>query len=196
MRKLFSILFSLLALCSGALTAQAESKTAIFAGGCFWCMQPPYDSAKGVINTVVGYTGGGKEDANYTLVSAHKTKHREAIEVTYDPAQISYDQLLDIFWHNIKPTQADGQFADIGLSYQAAIYFGSAEEKKQAEASKEKLGKSGRFDQPIVTEVLPRAAFYRAEDYHQKYYLKNPDAYQAYHVGSGRVSYLQGIWGK
>jgi len=136
-----------------------------------------------------------KEDANYTAVSAHKTEHREAIEITYDPARVSYDQLLNVFWHNINPTQADGQFHDIGLSYQAAIYYGNDVEKKLAEASKEKLAKSGRFDRPIVTEILPAKPFYPAEDYHQKYYQKNPAAYEAYHVGSGRVSYLANIWG-
>src|SRR5215510_3783909 len=192
MRKLLLIL----ACCSLVVTAQAETKTAIFAGGCFWCMQPPFDQAKGVSQTVVGYTGGSKETANYNLVSAHKTQHREAIQVTYDPAQISYDQLLDIFWRNINPTQADGQFHDIGLSYQAAIYYGNEEEKNLAEASKAKLAKSGRFDKPIVTEVLPAKPFYPAEDYHQKYYLKNPADYEAYHIGSGRVSFLEKIWGK
>ena len=192
MRKLLVVL----ALCSFALSAFGETKIAIFAGGCFWCMQPPFDQAKGVTKTVVGYTGGSKETANYELVSAHKTQHRESIEVTYDPAQISYEQLLDVFWHNIDPTQADGQFHDIGLSYQAAIYYGNDEEKKIAENSKEKLGKSGRFDQPIVTEILPRMPFYPAEEYHQKYYLKNPEAFEAYHVGSGRVSYLEKVWGK
>jgi len=185
-----------LALCGLVVTTQAETKTAVFAGGCFWCMQPPFDQAKGVTKTVVGYTGGTAETANYDLVSAHKTEHREAIEVTYDPAQISYEQLLDIFWRNINPTQADGQFHDIGLSYQAAIYFATEEEKKMAEASKEKLAKSGRFDQPIVTEILPRKSFYPAEEYHQKYYQKNPEAFEAYHIGSGRVSYLERIWGK
>ncbi len=196
MHKIFSLLLLALTFCGTALTAQAETKTAVFAGGCFWCMQPPYDQAKGVTKTVVGYTGGTKETANYELVSAHKTQHREAIEVTYDPEKISYDQLLDIFWHNINPTQADGQFADIGLSYQAAIYYGNEDEKKTAEAAKEKLAKSGRFDQPIVTEILPRKTFYPAEEYHQKYYLKNPEAFEAYHVGSGRVGYLAKIWGK
>jgi methionine-S-sulfoxide reductase len=183
-------------LCGSAIAAHAETKTAIFAGGCFWCMQEPFDHVQGVTKTVVGYTGGSKETANYTAVSAHRTEHREAIEVTYDPARVSYDQLLDVFWRNIKPTQADGQFADIGLSYQAAIYYQTEEEKKLAQASKEKLGKSGKFDRPIVTEILPAMPFYPAEEYHQKYYLKNPDAYQAYHVGSGRVSYLEKIWGK
>jgi peptide methionine sulfoxide reductase msrA/msrB len=173
----------------------AKTKTAVFAGGCFWCMQRPFDRAKGVVKTVVGYTGGKKETANYRAVSAHETEHREAIEVTYDPAQISYGQLLDIFWHNINPTQADGQFHDIGLSYQAAIYYGNEEEKKLAEGSKQKLASSGRFDKPIVTEILPAKPFYPAEDYHQKYYQKNPQAYQLYHVGSGRVDYLRKIWG-
>ena len=168
MHKLFSILAILLGLACVPLNAQAETKTAVFAGGCFWCMQPPYDGAKGVTKTVVGYTGGTKETANYELVSAHKTQHREAIEVTYDPAQISYHQLLDIFWHNIRPTQADGQFHDIGLSYQAAIYYANDEEKKAAEAAKEKLAKSGKFVQPIVTEILPVMPFYPAEDYNQK----------------------------
>jgi methionine-S-sulfoxide reductase len=196
MHRLFSILSCVLALGCVSATAMAETQTAVFAGGCFWCMQPPFDHAKGVTKTVVGYTGGTKETANYELVSAHKTQHREAIEVTYDPAVISFNQLLDIFWHNINPTQADGQFHDIGLSYQAAIYYADDTEKKTAEASKEKLGKSGKFDQPIVTEILPRMPFYPAEEYHQKYYLKNPEAYEAYHVGSGRVSYLQRIWGK
>ncbi len=188
--------FLILALIGLTITAQAETRTAVFAGGCFWCMQPPYDQAKGVSKTVVGYLGGSKETANYNLVSAHQTQHREAIEVTYDPAQISYDQLLDIFWHNINPTQANGQFHDLGLSYQAAIYYGNEKEKKSAEGSKEKLAKSGRFDKPIVTEILPSTPFYPAEDYHQKYYLKNPAAYEAYHVGSGRVTYRAKIWGK
>lgn len=199
--KQFAILIAALAMLAGANiseaadpTPPATTKTAIFAGGCFWCIQTPYDKAKGVVKTVVGYTGGSKADANYEKVSAHQTKHREAIQVTYDPAQISYDQLLDIFWRQINPTQADGQFGDIGLSYQAAIFYGNDEEKRTAEASKEKLGKSGRFQKPIVTEILPAMPFYPAEDYHQKYYLKNPADYEAYHVGSGRVSFLEKIW--
>jgi len=170
-------------------------ETATFAAGCFWCIQTPYDSAKGVVKTIVGYTGGSAEDATYEKVSSHRTKHREAIEVTYDPAQISYEQLLDIFWRNINPTQADGQFHDIGLSYQAAIYYGTDDEKKTAEASKEMLGKSGKFSKPIVTEILPVQPFYPAEEYHQKYYLKNTADFEAYHVGSGRVSFLAKIWG-
>jgi methionine-S-sulfoxide reductase len=181
--------------CRAAEPTLATTRTAIFAGGCFWCMQPPYDNAKGVVKTVVGYTGGSAEDANYEKVSAHRTKHREVIEVTYDPAQISYDLLLDIFWRQINPTQADGQFHDIGLSYQAAIFYGNEDEKKAAEASKEKLAKSGKFSKPIVTEILPAQPFYPAEEYHQKYYLKNAAAFESYHVGSGRVSFLKKVWG-
>jgi peptide methionine sulfoxide reductase msrA/msrB len=201
MKQFTTLMVALAALAGANIAAAADpvspatAKTAIFAGGCFWCMQPPYDQAKGVLKTVVGYTGGSEADANYQKVSAHQTKHREAIQVTYDPAQISYDQLLDIFWRQINPTQADGQFHDIGLSYQAAIYYGSEEEKKLAEASKERLSKSGRFPKPIVTEVLPGMPFYPAEEYHQKYYLKNPADFEAYHVGSGRVSFLENVWG-
>jgi peptide methionine sulfoxide reductase msrA/msrB len=199
MHRVLFLAFALFGLGNSEVLAQEKSpagaKTAVFAGGCFWCMQPPYDQAKGVIKTVVGYMGGSEADATYEKVSAHQTKHHESIEVIYDPAQISYDQLLDIFWRQINPTQADGQFHDLGLSYQAAIFYGSEEEKKTAEASKEKLGKSGKFQKPIVTEILPAMKFYPAEDYHQKYYLKNPREFEAYHVGSGRVSYLEKIWG-
>ncbi|MDQ6809596.1 MAG: peptide-methionine (S)-S-oxide reductase MsrA [Verrucomicrobiota bacterium] len=176
--------------------AHHETKKAVFAGGCFWCMQPPFDHTKGVLKTVVGYVGGSAADANYEKVSAHKTEHRESIEVTYDPAVVSYDQLLDVYWRQINPTQGDGQFADIGLSYRAAIYYGSPDEKRIAEASTEKLAKSGKFQKPIVTEILPAAPFFPAEDYHQKYYLKKPADFEAYHVGSGRVSFLTRIWGR
>jgi len=202
MMKQFASLLGAVAILAGANiceasdpTPPATTKSAVFAGGCFWCMQSPYDQAKGVVKTVVGYTGGSEADANYSKVSAHQTKHREAIQVTYDPSQVSYDQLLDIFWRQINPTQPDGQFHDIGLSYQAAIFYGNEEEKKAAEASKEKLDKSGKFQKPIVTEILPAMKFYPAEDYHQKYYLKNPADFEAYHVGSGRVSFLEKTWG-
>jgi methionine-S-sulfoxide reductase len=199
MLKLLITSFAAFAFAVTTATAQESptaTKTAVFAGGCFWCMQPPYDKAPGVVKTVVGYTGGEKSDANYSAVSNHTTKHREAIQVTYDPAQTSYDQLLDIFWRSINPTQADGQFADIGLSYQAAIYYANEEEKRAAEASKEKLSASGKFQKPIVTEILPATPFYPAEDYHQKYYTKNAREYKAYYVGSGRAGFLEKTWGK
>src|SRR6185436_9095335 len=140
-RQIRALLFALTILalgniCRAGEATPAATKRAIFAGGCFWCIQTPYDKAKGVVKTIVGYTGGSAEDATYEKVSSHRTKHREAIEITYDPAQISYDQLLDIFWRNIDPTQADGQFYDIGPNYKAAIYYGNDDEKKAAEASK------------------------------------------------------------
>ena len=195
-----TLIFAALALTGGHICRAEEptpatTKTAVFAAGCFWCIQTPYDKANGVVKTIVGYTGGSAEDATYDKVSSHRTKHREAIEITYNPAQISYDQLLDIFWRNIDPTQADGQFYDIGPNYKAAIYYGNDDEKKAAEASKEKLSKSGKFTKPIVTEILPAQPFYPAEEYHQKYYLKNHADFEAYHVGSGRVSFLEKIWG-
>ena len=191
MSKNVLIAFVLLGLAASVVSAQQSpaARTAIFAGGCFWCMQPEFDHTTGVIKTTVGYTGGSASDANYPAVSSHKTQHREAIEVTYDPAQVSYEKLLAIYWSNIDPTQADGQFADVGLSYQAAIYYGNDEEKKIAETSKEALGKSGLYDKPIVTQILAAMTFYPAEEYHQKYYLKNSSHYEAYHVGSGREAY-------
>src|SRR5213080_3685685 len=136
------------------------TKTAIFAGGCFWCIQPAFDKANGVIKTVVGYSGGTEPNPTYELVTSEKTNYRESIEVTYDPAKISYEQLLDIYWKQIDPTQADGQFTDIGPSYRAAIFYGSGDEKKIAEMSKEKLAQSGKFKRPIVTEILPAMRFY------------------------------------
>ena len=191
MRKSFLIALLILGVTACVVSAQQSpaARTAIFAGGCFWCMQPEFDHTTGVIKTTVGYTGGKASDANYAAVSSHKTQHREAIEVTYDPAQVSYEKLLAIYWSNIDPTQADGQFADVGLSYQAAIYYANDEEKKIVEASKEALGKSGLYEKPIVTQILPAMTFYPAEEYHQKYYLKNASHYEAYHVGSGREAY-------
>ena len=172
----------------------AETKTAIFAGGCFWCIQPAFDTAKGVIKTVVGYCGGTEPNPTYEVVSSEKTGYRESIQITYDPANISYDQLLDIYWRQIDPTQADGQFTDIGPSYRAAIFYGNDGEKKVAEASKEKLAHSGKFNKPIVTEILPAMKFYPAEAYHQKYYRQNPEHFEAFEEGSGRVSFKKKTW--
>jgi methionine-S-sulfoxide reductase len=175
-------------------SSPGTTRTAIFAGGCFWCIQPAFDKAKGVIKTVVGYSGGTEPNPNYELVTSEKTNYRESIEVTYDPAKISYDQLLDIYWRQIDPTQADGQFTDVGPSYRAAIFYGSAEEKKVAEASKEKLAHSRKFEKPIVTEILPAMKFYPAEAYHQKYYQQNPEHFEAFEHGSGRVSFKKKTW--
>jgi peptide methionine sulfoxide reductase msrA/msrB len=189
--------FALLALLIFSTSFRAESaetRTAIFAGGCFWCIQPAFDKAPGVIKTVVGYSGGTEPNPTYALVTSEKTKYRESIEITYDPAKISYEQLLDIYWRQINPTQADGQFFDIGPSYRAAIFYGNEEEKKIAEASKAKLGASGRFDKPIVTEILPAMKFWLAEDYHQKYSEKNPADFEAYETGSGRKAFAKKKW--
>ena len=172
----------------------ATTRTAIFAGGCFWCIQPAFDEAPGVIKTVVGYSGGTEPNPTYKLVTSEKTKYRESIEITYDPAKISFEKLLDIYWRQIDPTQSDGQFTDIGPSYRAAIFYGNAEEKKIAEASKEKLTRSGKFKKTIVTEILPAMKFWPAEDYHQKYYRENPERFEAFEEGSGRVSFKKDKW--
>ena len=171
-------------------------RTAVFAGGCFWCIQPAFDKVPGVIKTVVGYCGGTEPNPTYELVTSEKTNYRESIEITYDPGKISFDQLLDIYWRQIDPTQADGQFTDIGPSYRAAIFYGDNEEKKIAEASKEKLRHSGKFDKPIATEILPLMKFYPAESYHQKYYQQNAEHFEAFEKGSGRVSFQKKTWRK
>jgi methionine-S-sulfoxide reductase len=176
-------------------SSPTATKTVIFAGGCFWCIQPAFDKANGVIKTVVGYSGGTEPNPTYQLVSSERTNYRESIEITYDPAKISYEQLLDIYWRQIDPTQADGQFTDIGPSYRAAIFYGTTEEKKIAEASKDKLARSGKFRKPVVTEILPASKFYPAEAYHQKYYQQNPEHFEAFENGSGRVSFQKKTWG-
>ena len=170
-------------------------KTAIFSMGCFWCAQDPYDKVKGVVSTLVGYTGGTEKNPSYELVSSGQTGYRESIRVSYDPAKVSYDQLLDVFWHHIDPTQTDGQFSDHDHQYTTAIYYLNDEQKQEAETSKEKLAKSGKFDKPIATVILPAMQFWAAEDYHQKFYQKNPEHYNAYHEGSGRVDYFRQTWG-
>jgi methionine-S-sulfoxide reductase len=178
----------------GQNPSPAETRTTVFAGGCFWCIQPAFDKAKGVIKTVVGYSGGSEPNPTYELVSSEKTGYRESIQITYDPAKISYDQLLEIYWRQIDPTQADGQFTDIGPSYRAAIFYGNDDEKRVAETSKEKLARSGKFNKPIVTEILPAMKFYPAEAYHQKYYQQNPEHFEAFEEGSGRVSFKKKAW--
>ena len=201
MKRTLILLLSYAAIVGGTITSSygqnsspAETRTAVFAGGCFWCIQPAFDKAKGVIKTVVGYCGGTEPNPTYDLVSTEKTGYRESIQITYDPAKISYDQLLDIYWRQIDPTQADGQFTDIGPSYRAAIFYGNNDEKKIAEASKEKLVRSGKFNKPIVTEFLPAMKFYPAEAYHQKYYQQNPEHFEAFEEGSGRVSFKKKAW--
>jgi methionine-S-sulfoxide reductase len=188
------ILLVVIALALASMAYAQSTKTAVFAGGCFWCIQPAFDKAPGVIKTVVGYCGGTEPNPKYDLVTSEKTKYRESIEVTYDPTKISYEQLLDIYWKQIDPTQGDGQFTDIGPSYRAAIFAGNDEEKQIAEASKAKLAASKKFAKPIVTEILPLMKFWPAEDYHQKYYQTNPENFEAFEHGSGRVSFSKRMW--
>ncbi len=169
---------------------------ATFAGGCFWCMQPPFDAHPGVISTVVGYSGGTKENPTYEEVTTGHTGHLEAIEVTYDPQKVSYAELLDIFWRQIDPTQDDGQFADRGSQYETAIFYHTEEQKKAAEASKKNLSDSKLFDKPIVTGIAPAKKFWPGEEYHQKYYLKKTLHYKLYKQGSGREAFIEKKWGK
>ena len=192
---LAALSFSIAVVVAAQNSSPSQARTAVLAGGCFWCIQPAFDKAPGVIKTVVGYCGGTEPNPTYKLVTSEKTRYRESIEITYDPAKISYEQLLDIFWRQIDPTQSDGQFTDIGPSYRAAIFYGNAEEKKIAEASKEKLTRSGKFKKTVVTEILPAMKFWPAEDYHQKYYRENPERFEAFEEGSGRVSFKKDKWG-
>jgi peptide methionine sulfoxide reductase msrA/msrB len=192
---LAALSFSIAVVAAAQNSSPSQTRTAVLAGGCFWCIQPAFDKAPGVIKTVVGYCGGTEPNPTYKLVTSERTKYRESIEITYDPAKISYEQLLDIYWRQIDPTQSDGQFTDIGPSYRAAIFYGNAEEKKIAEASKEKLTRSGKFKKTVVTEILPAMKFWPAEDYHQKYYRENPERFEAFEEGSGRVSFKKEKWG-
>lgn len=171
-------------------------KKATFAGGCFWCMEPPFDKIDGVISTTSGYTGGNVENPTYQQVSAGGTGHAESLEVLYDPKKVSYEKLLDVFWHQINPTTPDRQFVDVGSQYRTAIFYHDEEQRRLAEESKAKMEASGRFDGPIVTQIVPAGRFWPAEGYHQDYYKKNPLRYKFYRYGSGRDKYLEKVWGK
>lgn len=168
---------------------------ATFAGGCFWCMEPPFDALDGVISTTSGYTGGQKQNPTYKEVSAGVTGHTEAVQVIYDPRKISYAQLLEVFWRNIDPTTADRQFCDSGSQYRTGIFYHDEEQKRLAEESKRTLEKSGRLGQPIVTEITAAPEFYPAEEYHQDYYKKNPVRYKFYRYNCGRDQRLEELWG-
>ncbi len=172
----------------------AEERTAVFGGGCFWCMEPPFEQLAGVIDVQAGYSGGSKEDATYNQVSAGRTAHYEAVEVRYDPAKISYGDLLEVFWRQIDPTDSGGQFADRGSQYKTAIFYQTDEEKQAAQASKDSLQQSAIFDGPIQTEILSAQPFYPAEEYHQDYYKKNFAHYSAYKAGSGRKDFVEKVW--
>jgi len=169
---------------------------ATFAGGCFWCMQHPFEKLEGVLSTIVGYTGGAQKNPTYREVSAGRTGHAESVEIVYDSSRIHYKTLLDVFWRNIDPTTLDRQFTDIGPQYRTAIFYHDEEQKRLALLSKEELEKSGRYDKPIVTEIVAAAEFYKAEEYHQYYYKKRRIQYKLYRLGSGRDGYLNKIWGE
>jgi len=171
-----------------------EMEKAIFAGGCFWCMESPFEKLDGVKEVVAGYTGGYKENPTYKEVSTGKTGHLEAVQITFDPDVISYTELLDVFWRQINPTDIRGQFADIGSQYKTAIFYHSKEQKRLAEQSKENLKQTGKFQREIVTEIIPASEFYLAEEYHQDYYKKSSTRYKLYRAGSGREAYLKSTW--
>lgn len=170
--------------------------TATFAGGCFWCMEAPFDVLPGVTATVSGYTGGFKKNPSYEEVSAGTTGHAEAVQITYDSTKISYTQLLQVFWRNIDPLASNRQFCDSGSQYRSAIFYHNEEQRQLAMASQHQLEESGRFKQPIVTEIVAATEFYPAEDYHQDFYKKNPLRYKAYRAGCGRDRRLQELWGE
>ena len=195
----YILLTSLLALVmvasfSDKVRAKDIEYTAIFGGGCFWCMEPPFEQQAGVIDVVAGYTGGVQDEATYEQVSSGRTDHIESVRVRYDPGQVSYRELLDIFWRQIDPTDGGGQFADRGSHYKTAIFYSSDEQRQAAEQSKKELQDSGIFNRPIVTALLPAQPFYEAEEYHQDYYQKNVLHYSAYKKGSGREAFIEKVW--
>ena len=173
-------------------STRGKTATATLAGGCFWCVEPPYDEIDGVVSTISGYTGGTKKNPTYEQVTTGTTGHTEAVQITYDPSKVSYEKLLDVFWRNIDPLTANAQFCDHGNQYRAAIFYHDETQKKLAEKSKQAVQQ--RFKQPIVTEIVPATQFYPAEDYHQDYYKKNAIRYKIYRYGCGRDQRLEELW--
>ncbi|HBG06464.1 MAG: peptide-methionine (S)-S-oxide reductase [Geobacteraceae bacterium GWC2_58_44] len=171
-------------------------ETAIFAGGCFWCMEPVFDATPGVISVTPGYTGGSTSNPSYQEVCAGESGHLEAVRVVFDPDLVSYRTLLGIFWRNIDPTARNRQFCDFGSQYQSAIFYLDQEQKRAAEESRQELEQSHVLERPVATEIRPAGEFYPAEEYHHKYYRKNPERYRAYHEGCGRKGRLQELWGR
>jgi len=175
--------------------AVANYEKATFAGGCFWCMEHPFDEIPGVISVTSGYTGGHKKTPTYEEVSAGGTGHAESVQVVYDPAKVTYEKLLNVFWHNIDPTTKDRQFCDSGHQYRSAIFYHNEEQHRLALQSKAELEKSKPFKGPVVTEIVQATEFYPAEDYHQHYYKKNPIRYKFYRTSCGRDQRLKELWG-
>jgi peptide-methionine (S)-S-oxide reductase len=191
-----SLLLSLGALASAMGQGSEPQRTAVatFAGGCFWCVEADFDKVDGVISTTSGYTGGRTANPTYEQVSHGGTGHAESVEIVYDPAKVSYKKLLDVFWHDIDPLAKDRQFCDHGDQYRSAIFYHDEEQRALAEASKAAVGK--RFEQPVATQIVPAGAFYKAEEYHQDYYKKNPIRYKFYRYNCGRDARLEELWGK
>lgn len=179
-----------------AVQQEPELATATFAGGCFWCMEAPFDKLDGVVSTTSGYTGGNVDHPSYEEVSSGTTGHAEAVEIVYDPAKVSYEELLEVFWVNVDPTDAKGQFCDRGSQYRSGIFYHSDEQRRLAEASKKKVDASGRLPKPVVTQVTEATAFYRAEEYHQDYYQRHAFRYKLYRRGCGRDGVLEKLWGE
>ncbi len=175
--------------------AQTSFDKATLAGGCFWCMEHPFEKLEGVLDVVSGYTGGDEKNPTYEEVSSGQTGHVEAVQVIFDPLKTTYSEILDVFWRKIDPTDPGGQFVDRGPQYITAIFYHNEEQKALAEKSKAELGKSGRYKKPIVTEIISASKFYKAEDYHQDYYKRNPMRYKYYRHSSGRDQYLKKVWG-
>jgi peptide-methionine (S)-S-oxide reductase len=187
------IIASLLCLASVAAADAQELAKATFAGGCFWCMEPPFDKLDGVVSTTSGYTGGHTANPTYEQVSSGRTGHTEAVEVVYDPRKVTYAQLLEVFWRNIDPLTANAQFCDTGSQYRAGIFVHDEAQRRLAEETKRAVAQ--RLEKPIVTEVVAASKFWPAEEYHQDYYKKNPIRYQYYRAGCGRDQRLEAIWG-
>jgi peptide methionine sulfoxide reductase msrA/msrB len=202
MKEIIISLLFLLTLFAGYTKADVDKKAvetknlakATFAGGCFWCMEPPFEQLDGVIEVTSGYSGGETENPTYEQVTTGKTGHLETVQIVYDPAQIRYEELLEVFWRNIDPTDEHGQFVDRGSQYGTAVFYHDEKQKELAEESKEKLSRSGKFDRPIVTEIRPYTNFYPAEDYHQNYYKTNSGRYSFYKKASGREKFLEKKW--
>jgi len=169
-------------------------EVATFAGGCFWCMESDFEKVEGIVEVTSGYTGGSKENPSYEEVSAGGTGHFEAVQIHYDPAKVTYKDLLSLFWRHVDPTDPGGQFVDRGTQYRSAIFYHNDQQRTVAEQSKEELDRSGRFDKPIVTEIRPFSRFYKAEDYHQDYYKTQPNRYTLYRLNSGRDQFLKKAW--
>jgi peptide-methionine (S)-S-oxide reductase len=197
-RRLLGLMLALLLpLGAAAPFAKEDTKsirTAVFAGGCFWCMEPPYDRLDGVVETISGYSGGKVANPTYEQVSSGRTGHAEVVQVKYDASKVSYPQLLEVFWRNVDPFDAGGQFCDRGNQYRSAIFYANEREKKLAEESKRALEQ--KFGKDIATQIVPAATFYPAEDYHQNYYQRNPIRYKFYRYRCGRDQRLGEVWGK